>query len=270
MTENQQQSTRQRMPETELTVTCGVVDEPIGASMKLNPSGAIGDSGKGIAPPKTKIGKTETVLIKLDTDLKETSNAEASGARRRSSRISQSTLTSIRKSNTHEPDELSGASDSDSADFSNAPKSSGRRTRTRKNKKVVDGLYGNAPESKTLDFSLLTAVNIALSSENFSPVHDVEEKVVRKRKRHCDPKNLVDESDSDTLIALPTDPVIANGVGNSKDHSLVVKNFLLRWLFRHKENPYPSLRLKKKLADICSLSVKQVEDFMVNGTVLLT
>jgi Homeobox KN domain len=39
----------------------------------------------------------------------------------------------------------------------------------------------------------------------------------------------------------------------------------MRWLNKYRENPYPSPRIKKRMADVCGLTVKQVEDFLVNG-----
>jgi Homeobox KN domain len=72
----------------------------------------------------------------------------------------------------------------------------------------------------------------------------------------------MDNSDSDTV-----DGPTSQTAGDNKRRTFTpaVKQYLVRWLLRYKENPYPSPRIKQRLANHTGLSVSQIEDFFVNG-----
>jgi hypothetical protein len=66
---------------------------------------------------------------------------------------------------------------------------------------------------------------------------------------------LNDDSDDDMVEGGPQSE---NG-HNRRSFSPNVKHFLIRWLHRYSDNPYPSARIKNRLAAKCGLSVAQVE-----------
>lgn len=75
-------------------------------------------------------------------------------------------------------------------------------------------------------------------------------------------KPLIDDSDSDEVDG----PIVETGHDcNRRAFSPAIKQFLMRWLHRYKDNPYPSARLKARLAEKTGLQINQVEDFLVNG-----
>jgi hypothetical protein len=80
-----------------------------------------------------------------------------------------------------------------------------------------------------------------------------------KKAHHINDRDLMDISDGDVVSSLELVP------RHGKEHSFATKEFLIRWLFRYRNNPYPSIRIKQKLATKSNLTVKQIEDFFVNG-----
>jgi hypothetical protein len=85
--------------------------------------------------------------------------------------------------------------------------------------------------------------------------------LARPRKvRYNNPTDLIDQSDSDFL-----ENVDHRGQKNGREYASSIRDFLIRWVIRYRDNPYPSLRIKKKMAFTCGLVVKQVEDFLCNG-----
>jgi Homeobox KN domain len=118
-------------------------------------------------------------------------------------------------------------------------------------------LQTGAPVAK-LKFSDQTA---EVRAKSLKPTTQVAPKVIDKAP-------LVDESDSDVVDDLddPLQPECAK----RKSFSPAVKRFLIRWLLRHQTNPYPTQRLKSRLADKTGLAINQVEDFLVNGSYVLT
>lgn len=81
-----------------------------------------------------------------------------------------------------------------------------------------------------------------------------------KKARHNNPKELIDISDSDCLEIEDH-----KGQKNGREYASAVRDYLMRWLLRYRHNPYPSLRIKKKMSEMCGLNVKQIEDFLCNG-----
>lgn len=84
------------------------------------------------------------------------------------------------------------------------------------------------------------------------------------RKRE---KAMVDESDSDCVDGPINVAITSDGTSNKtrRTFSPAVKQYLVRWLLRYRENPYPSPRIKAKLAKNTNLSINQIEDFFING-----
>lgn len=104
---------------------------------------------------------------------------------------------------------------------------------------------------------------------NIPPIESVLQRPkVTMRKRTM--LKLMDESDSD-IVEGPTEKhgstAIASSDKSKKRRSFnpAVKEFLIRWLKRYKDNPYPSPRIKTRLAQKTGLTVNQIEDFLVNG-----
>jgi hypothetical protein len=77
-------------------------------------------------------------------------------------------------------------------------------------------------------------------------------------------KPMVDQSDSDCLEG-PIEPFSQNSKKLRRTFNPLVKQYLIRWLLRYSENPYPSPRIKNRLAENTGLSVNQIEDFFING-----
>jgi hypothetical protein len=82
-----------------------------------------------------------------------------------------------------------------------------------------------------------------------------------QNSKRLENKQTIDESDSDTVDDLLQD----TDSSKRRSFSPNIKQFLMRWLLRYKDNPYPSPRIKSRLAEKTGLQVKQVEDFLVNG-----
>jgi hypothetical protein len=100
---------------------------------------------------------------------------------------------------------------------------------------------------------------------DFDPSPTRQKVTVRKRTL----MKLNDDSDSDVVngpieVEVP-EPDKSKKVKRSFNPP--VKEFLIRWLKRYSDNPYPSPRVKTCLAAKTGLTVNQIEDFLVNGKI---
>lgn len=124
------------------------------------------------------------------------------------------------------------------------------------------------PIGPSFSFIQNNSVTLPGIDQRFEPLEPVPSS--SRQSRSVEPrvprteKIVVDESDSDT-VEFGMHVNLMQTDGNKRSHSTEVKQFLIRWLLRYKDNPYPSQRIKNRLSRVCGLSVTQIEDFFVNG-----
>jgi hypothetical protein len=133
---------------------------------------------------------------------------------------------------------------------------------------VEETFIPNQTKYKTENFSKKKLMSPKPPCLSFFTSEDELTQCSSPSKKNTKRAKLIDDSDSDYVREEIYQDELSRD-RKRRGFPIPIKEYLVRWLLRHKDNPYPSIRIKEKLARNTGLSLNQVEDFLVNGLIFI-